>query len=300
MQSFCLNNISAIMGKYIILFFLLFNISNTFAQSGRVQIAFLGVFHMGETSDYVQGSINDLNTYERQKQIQEVVEALAKYKPDKIFVENTPDTQPYWNGIYKNYLNGLKPIEKSSEFNEIFQLGIKLAKKTNNPNGVICVNYVQPDLETGIKIARNKVDTLMSFYSHELERKRPTYNDYFNSNPSVKRAFDNYLANYESWKKLSIKEHLINLNSEESISTLHYFNITGWMDTNTNGFGAEFTAKEYYRNSKILQNILLSVSPFDRKLLVIIGGGHVKVLQDMIKSHPYFEVIDVKNILLKE
>lgn len=285
------------MRRLIVLIILLFNLSFTFAQSGRVKIAFLGVFHMGETPDYVQGSINDLNTAERQKQIQEVVDELAIYKPDKIFVENTPDTQNYWNGVYRNYLNGLKPVEKGTEFNEIFQIGIKLAKKTNNPNGVICVNYVQPDLATGMKTARNKIDTLLTFYSHELERRRPTYDNYFNGNPSVKQAFDNYISNYENWKKLSIKNHLLKLNSKESIETLHYFNITGWMDTNTNGFGAEFTAKEYFRNSKILQNILLNVNPFDRKLLVIIGGGHVKILEDMIKSHPYFEVVDVKDIL---
>jgi hypothetical protein len=285
------------MWKYVFLFFLFFYFSNTFAQSGKVQIVFLGVFHLGETSDFVKGDINDLNTSERQTQIQEVVDALAKYKPDKIFVENTPDTQPYWNGVYTNYLNGFKPTENKSEFNEIFQFGIKLAKKINNPNGVTCINYVQPDLATGIKIAKNKIDTLMSFYSHELERKRPEYNDYFKRNPSVKRTFDNYLINYENWKKLSIKQHLINLNSEESIAALHYFNITGWMDTNTNGLGAEFTAKEYYRNTKILQNILLSVNPYDRKLLVIIGGGHVQILQDMIKSHPYFEVVDAIGIL---
>ena len=267
------------------------------AQSGRIQIAFLGVFHMGESADFKQGSITDLLSAERQNQIQSVVDDLAKYKPDKIFVENTPDTQPYWDGIYRNYLNGLKPILKSSEYNEIFQLGIKLAKKINHPTGVTCINFVQPELNVGLKIGKNKIDTLMAYYSNELEGKRPIYEDYFKANRSVKKAFDDYIANYESWKNLTIKQHLLNLNSEQSIATLHYFNITGWMDTNTNGFGAEFSAKEYYRNAKILQNILASVSPFDRKLLVIIGGGHVQVLQDMLKTHPYFEVINAKNLL---
>jgi Family of unknown function (DUF5694) len=282
------------------LIFLLIIYSNTaFAQNGRVQIAFLGTFHMGESPDYKQGSITDLLSGERQQQIQQVIDELAKFKPDKIFVENTPDTQPYWNGVYRNYLNGLKPKERSSEYNEIFQLGIKLAKKINHPIGVSCINFVQPDLQTGVKLAQNKVDTLMTFYAHELDLKRPPYDEYFNRNPSVKRAFDNYIANYETWKKLTIKEHLLNLNSDQSIATLHYFNITGWMDTNTNGFGAEFTAKEYYRNSKILQNILSSISPFDRKILVIIGGGHVQVLKDMLRTHPYFEVVDAKNLFSK-
>lgn len=279
------------------IFILIVFVFNAKAQSGRVQVAFLGVFHMGETPDYVKGGIDDLLSAERQKQVQEVVDALARYKPDKIFVENTPDAQPYWNAVYQNYLNGFRPAEKSGELNEIFQIGIKLAKKINNPIGVTCVNYVQPDLAAGTKLARNKIDTLQTFYAHELERVRPSYDAYFKQNPSVNRSFNEYLSNYESWKKLPIKEHLLNLNSEQSISTLHYFNITGWMDTNTNGYGAEFTAKEYYRNTKIMQNILSSVSPYDRKLLVIIGGGHVQILRDMLKSHPYFEIVDVREIL---
>ena len=50
---------------------------------------------MGETPDYVKGGIDDFLSAERQKQVQEVVDALARYKTDKIFVENTPDAQPY-------------------------------------------------------------------------------------------------------------------------------------------------------------------------------------------------------------
>lgn len=286
------------MKKITLIAFLLSFSCQLFAQSGKIQIAFLGVFHMGETPDYKQGSLTDLLSADRQQQISEVVDKLSVFNPDKIFVENTPDTQGYWDNVYKNYLNGIKPTERNIEYNEIYQLGIKLAKKLSHPVGVTCVNYVQPELVQGLKTAKNKLDTLLSFYSHELERKRPSYDAYFKANPSVNKALKDYLARYESWKNLSIRDHLLQLNSEESVATLHYFNITGWMDTNTNGYGAEFTAKEYFRNTKILQNILLRVTPFDRKLLVIIGGGHIQILRDMLKSHPYFEIVDA-SILLK-
>lgn len=285
------------MKKITLFIFLIIIPFKLLAQSGRVQIAFLGVFHMGETPDYKQGSLTDLLSSNRQQQISEVVETLSKFKPDKIFVENTPDTQPFWDNVYKNYQNGIKPTEHSVEYNEIYQLGIKLAQKLNLQTGVTCINYVQPELVPGLKIARNKIDTLLSFYSHELERKRPSYDAYFKANPSVNKALKDYLARYETWKNLSIRDHLRLLNSEESVSTLHYFNITGWMDTNTNGYGAEFTAKEYFRNTKILQNILLRVNPSDRKLLVIIGGGHIQLLRDMLKTHPYFEVVDATTLL---
>ncbi len=150
------------MRYFLFILFLVGGSSLVKAQGGRVQVAFLGVFHMGETPDYVKGGIDDLLSAERQKQVQEVVDALARFKPDKIFVENTPDAQPYWNAVYQNYLNGFKPAERSGELNEIFQIGIKLAKKINNPIGVTCINYVQPDLALCMKAARNKIDTLGS------------------------------------------------------------------------------------------------------------------------------------------
>ena len=140
------------MKKIILFVFLTIVPFQLFAQSGRIQIAFLGVFHMGETPDYKQGSLTDLLSADRQQQISEVVETLAKFKPDKIFVENTPDTQPFWDNVYKNYQNGIKPTERNVEYNEIYQLGIKLAHKLNLLTGVTCVNYVQPELVPGLKI----------------------------------------------------------------------------------------------------------------------------------------------------
>jgi len=285
------------MKNFILLVFLIIAPFQIVAQTQKVQIALLGVFHMGETPDYKQGKLIDLLSASRQEQISEVVDALAKFEPDKIFVENTPDTQPFWNNVYKNYRNGIEPKAQNILYNEIYQLGIKLARQINHPIGVTCVNYIQPDLPTGLKSARNKIDTLLNFYSSELEKKRPPYDAYFKANPSVNNALKNYLLQYESWKDLSIKDHLIKLNSAESIATLHYFNITGWMDNNTNGYGAELAAKEYFRNTKILQNILLNTSQKDARLLLIIGGGHIQVLKDMLKTHPYFEIVDAATLL---
>ncbi|MFN3490330.1 MAG: hypothetical protein ACK4YV_14415 [Emticicia sp.] len=54
--------------KYF-LFLIIFICNSTLlkAQSGRVQVVFLGVFHMGETPDYVKSGIDDLLYAEHQK-----------------------------------------------------------------------------------------------------------------------------------------------------------------------------------------------------------------------------------------
>ncbi len=263
----------------------------------KIKVAILGTFHFGETTDYKGGEVEGLLTPSRQKELDELTDQLAKYYPDKIFVENTPDTQRYWDKVYSDWLRGIKPTNPSSEKNEVFQVGIKLAKKLNNKFGVICVNYMHPEMDGQLRRARHRADSLYYFYSQAVNARTPTYDAFFKHNPIAKRAFDDFMSRYNSWEGLSITQQLIRMNEKESIASLHYINVMAWMDQNTNGVGAELTSKEYYRNARILQDILGKIGPFDKKVLVIIGAGHVKILQDMLESHPFFEVVTGEQLL---
>lgn len=263
----------------------------------KIKVAILGTFHFGETSDYKGGGIEGLLTPLRQQQIDDLNNRLAKYYPDKIFVENTPDTQRYWDRVYSDWLRDIKPSNASTEKNEVFQVGIKLAKKLNNKFGVICVNYIHPEIDGQLRKARHKADSLYYFYSQAVNARKPDYDAFFKHNPIAKKSFDEFLLRYGSWKDLSMTEQLIRMNEKESVEALHYINVMAWMDQNANGVGAELASKEYYRNARILQNILGKIGPFDKKVLVIIGAGHVKVLRDMLESHPFFEVVTGEQLL---
>jgi hypothetical protein len=263
----------------------------------KIKVAILGTFHFGETSDYKGGNFEGLLTPQRQKEIDELNDQLLKFYPDKIFVENTPESQRYWDKVYSDWIKGSKPQSTASENNEVFQIGIKLAKKLNNRFGVICVNYVHPESDGNLRKAKTKADTLYYFYSQALHARKPAYDAFFDNNPIAKKSFDEVLANHGNWKNLSISEHLVKLNQPESLKALHYINVMAWIDQSANGIGAELTSKEYFGNIKILQNILGKVGPFDKKVLVLIGAAHVKALQDMLSSHPFFEVVPAGSFL---
>ena len=74
----------------------------------RIKILIVSTFHFGETSDVNKTGFPDLLTEKRQKEIAEVVDSLAEFKPDKIFVENEPSRSDYSRGISKFKVTKIK------------------------------------------------------------------------------------------------------------------------------------------------------------------------------------------------
>ena len=87
------------------------------------------------------------------------------------------------------------------------------------------------------------------------------------------------------------------MNRPENLDIIHYLNVTLWLDQDPNGIGAELTTREYYRNVKIVQNVLHQLNPYDKKVLILIGAAHVKSLQDILRAHPLLEVIASEEFL---
>jgi len=99
---------------------------------------------------------------------------LASFRPDKIFAENTPEAQPFWDDVLKKQKRGARPKSPSVLKNEIYQLGIKRARVTGNKNGVICINYTNP---SGSKTFNSS--DLWENFSKEVTQNKPDYPTFF-------------------------------------------------------------------------------------------------------------------------
>src|SRR5262252_9303741 len=66
-----------------------------YAQSqSKAQVMILGVYHFANPGlDYVKSDLDDHLSEKRQKQIAEVVESLAKFRPTKIAIEDVPESK---------------------------------------------------------------------------------------------------------------------------------------------------------------------------------------------------------------
>lgn len=221
-----------------------------------------------------------------------VVRKLAAFKPDKIFVENTPEAQVFWDNVYEQYSKRIMPTDPFVLKNEIFQLGIRTALMSRSKTGVICINYVNEIIPKIVPDNREWRQFMQS-----VNAKKPDYPSFFKSNRLASNTFESYLADHEKWKTMPLKEHLIRMNEEESLRKLHYFNIQAWMDNNVNGVGAELSTLEYYRNLKIVQNLYSKLEASDDRILIIYGAAHAQILKDMLKSHPVFNIVQVKDVL---
>ena len=134
------------MKKLSIIILLALICTNNYGQTAnpkKIKIILLGTFHFNQSLDSASKIHSNLFTPKRQKEVSDLVDKLVKQKPDKIFLEFTLKKQPFYDSIYNDYLNGKEPEKLKVKANEIFQLGMKIAKKLNHKK-VIGMNY-QPE-----------------------------------------------------------------------------------------------------------------------------------------------------------
>jgi hypothetical protein len=290
--------------KLFVLAFLAIFLTSVSAQdkpklsAKKIQIVILGTFHFGATGDKNKTNFDDEFSPKRQGEINQIVELLAKYNPDKIFVENERIKQEKWNKILAEYKQGIEPKDNDLK-NEIFQIGVKLAKKTNNPNGVICVDYQVP----------RKFDEALKNAKDDVERSYINQVKAINDAPEPKNSNEKFMflpfKHSKDFKELNLaetalKDYLLWINSSEYIAENHYVNdnyLALSFGENENYVGAEYVNLWYNRNLKILTNILRNASLDDDRYFLLIGSAHVKVLKDFFRDHPYFEIVEVKDIL---
>jgi hypothetical protein len=264
----------------------------------KIQIVILGTFHFGATGDKNKTNFDDEFSPKRQNEINQIVDLLAKYNPDKIFVENEPSKQEKWNKILADYKQGIEPKDNDLK-NEIFQIGVKLAKKTNNSNGVICVDYQMP----------RKFDEALKNAKDDVERSYINQVKAISDAPEAKNSNEKFMflpfKHSKDFKELklaetNLKDYFLWMNTPEYIAENHYVNdnyLALAFGENENYVGAEYVNLWYNRNLKILTNILRNASLNDNRYFLLIGSAHVKVLRDFFRDHPYFEIVEVKDIL---
>lgn len=117
----------------------------------------MGTFHFNQSIDSTSRLHSDLFSAKRQKEITDIVDKLVMQKPDKIFLEFTQKDQQYYDSIYNDYIHGKEPERLKTKANEIFQLGMKTAKRVGLKN-VVGINYQPQELSEKSYKPLNAVD----------------------------------------------------------------------------------------------------------------------------------------------
>jgi len=242
----------------------------------RAEVMVVGVYHLGETSDLVK--VEGKEDKGLKPQAMEVVDALSRYNPTKIAVEAEWEAQSTLNKSYRKYQQGhLNPIK-----NEIGMIGFPLAKKLGIEE-ISCVDWMEDSAEIV------PIDDVLQ-YANEQEPEL--------HKEIMKMYIEPFQGEMEKLSGLSILEGFKRVNEPEMINKMHQV----YMDLAMIGKENDYYAMDwltwwYKRNLIIYTNVRrLIESPQDRVLLII-GGSHVHLINQFLVEADICKVINASDYL---
>ncbi|MEZ5056036.1 MAG: DUF5694 domain-containing protein [Saprospiraceae bacterium] len=219
----------------------------------------------------------DILSEKRQKEVEELVEYIAKFKPTKIAVETGRNTG-YLMREFEEWQEGSSPLKRS----ESRQIGFRLMERFK--------------LDTIYGVDAGSVSNDL-YYSKDSLAIRPYLDEIFEDYDY--KSNDKISKRYKKFRELDDKLTLEN-------TLLDYFKFMNSDKVLDRGFGAylngDFKNGDYEgadalvlywynRNLRILRNIQkITTSPDDR-ILVIFGAGHVEILKHLFQCTPQYELI---------
>lgn len=248
--------------------------AQTASQSDKTQVMILGVYHFNNpNADVVKTNFPDHLSPAKQKEIEDVLEALAKFAPTKIFVEEVPES-PTLRERYVEYLNGKYQLTA----NETEQIGYRLGKKFGHKQIFGADHRIGMDINAVMAAANETKNT--AFLS----------------------LFQSVIAEVQAMQKRhetgTVKQALIELN--EPALQQRTKDLYMQMARVTNGgsyVGADVLTNWYQRNLRIFSNVVRMLEPSDSRVLVIFGQGHAPYLRDAIQSSPDMQLIEPNEYL---
>lgn len=238
------------------------------AKQTKPVVMIVGSYHMSNPGRDVSNiKADDVLAEKRQKEIVEFVALIKKFKPTRIAVEE-PTTNDKLNERYAGYLKDNYTLTA----NETDQIGFRLAKELGQQK-VYTIDWQ----------GRFDVDAVLA--SAAANNQTAVSDGIMNKFKSFGTTFA------ELMKTATITELFRYLNDEKSIDEKHRPYLTGVrVGKDADYAGADLATEWYERNLKIYANITrVAESPNDR-VLVLIGNGHLKLLQQFISDSGEYDL----------
>jgi len=231
-------------------------------------VMILGTYHMGNPGrDLNNVKADDVRAEKRQKEIAEFIALIKKFKPTKIAVEVPIDKAKYLES-YAEYLAGKYELKA----NEIDQIGFRLARDLNHKQ-LYPIDW-QGNFDFDKVLASAKTN------------KQEAITDEMTTWGKNKTAEAN-----EQMKTATITELLREMNDEKNVARFHQPYLTfARVGAGTDFAGADLVADWYERNLKIYANITRLADAPNERILVIIGAGHLKTLQQFVSESSEYDL----------
>jgi hypothetical protein len=237
-------------------------------DDGRIEVLLLGSYHMANPgADLFNVEADDVLAPARQREIADVVDRLAAFRPTRVAVESV------WGDTgaparYRAYRAGAHELSRGEEEQIAFRLAARMELPDVDPideDGDFPIGPVQALAESDSTLARLLADG-------------------FEAGQAAVQTMGRWLA------EGTIGETLYRINTPEAIRGAHdpYLRFLLPIVGETSAPGAELLAAWYERNIRIFANLhRLGLEPDDRVFLVF-GAGHIPILRQLVEDSPYF------------
>ena len=246
-------------------------------------IMILGSSHLANPGmDGSNPKIDDMLAPKRQREIEQLVQQLRGFKPTKLAFEEDFSRTAEVNTTYQDYLKGTYELKR----HESDQIGFRLAKQMGHPK-VYCVDYFrnyseEPDGFFPADFDWDLVSPDKFAKAHNQE--------HLMGQPPTAEGKVTQDADGTIWIEPEKYEPIIDmyrrLNQSEGIRADHqeYLRIArvGLGDQYP---GANWVGRLWYtRNLKIFVNLTRITESADDRILLIIGAGHVFLVQQFLED----------------
>ena len=247
-------------------------------------IMILGSTHLANDGlDVYNTKMDDVRAPKRQREIEQLVEQLKEFKPTKIALERDEKTVgAITQTEYQGYLKGTYELKR----NEHDQIGFRLAKQMGHPK-LYCVDYRLDYRKDDPIIPFDEFDWNLLNYrgfakEHNLKHLLPPPPD------EGKVTQDERGVTWiESEKYVPIIDMYVRGNDPKGIRMDHqrYIRWIARVGLGDQYPGANWLSHYWYdRNMKIYVNLTRITESADDRILLIIGGGHVYLIQQFLEE----------------
>ena len=244
-------------------------------------VMILGSSHLTNPGvDVYNTKMGDVLAPKRQGKIQQLIEQLARFKPTKIAVAVDARSDADLRAEYGAYLDGNLQLKR----HEIHQIAFRLANQMGHSN-VHCVDYFWT--EQSPRIPESEIDSELMDY-----REFANIHNQGHLLPPISiidgkvTPDEDGTVLIESGEYESLIDMYIRLNKPESRRVDHqeYMRIAQ-IGIDTQYPGAHWVIHNWYaRNFKIFVNLTRIAESADDRILLIIGAGHVFLVQQFLED----------------
>ena len=241
-------------------------------------VMILGTYHMANPGvNTFDIEADDVTNAKRQRELQQLVEQLARFKPTKIAIEADIGLDAKIETLYQDYLNGTYHPERS----EFDQICLPLAKLMGHPK-LYCVDWFRNSEPAEEDEAALDVETFAKANNQSgLLEKAHAMGQALAQQPTSTLT--------ELQENGSVIDMHRFLNQEDTIRVMHEINntptlILGQIGTEDNYIGLDWLLWSYERNLKIYVNLTRITESPNERILLIIGAGHTFSIQRFLED----------------